>query len=101
MFILNSCPFPLLWKSIYSEEEEAIIKISGDSLDLSDLYKQVRDKKKRTVHVKYAGGWLLAPFIADRVKKISQAFKGSPGSVEVICKTDIIPYTQMMKLHLY
>jgi transposase len=43
--------------------------------DLSDLYKLVRSKEKRTVHVNYAGGWLLAPFIADLVKKTKVAFK--------------------------
>lgn len=32
----------------------------------------------------YAGGWLLAPFIADLVKKINHAFKGLPGSVEAL-----------------
>jgi len=36
-----------------------------EEYDLSDLYKLVRKKEKRTVHVNYAGGWLLAPFIAD------------------------------------
>jgi hypothetical protein len=28
--------------------------------------------------------WLLAPFIADIVKKIRQAYDGLPGSIEVI-----------------
>ena len=55
-----------------------------EEYDLSDLYKLVREKEKRTVHVNYAGGWLLAPFIADLVKRINQAFKGLPGSVEAI-----------------
>ena len=52
--------------------------------DLSDLHTLVRNKEKRTVHVNYAGGWLLAPFIADVVKKTEQAFDGLLGSVEVI-----------------
>lgn len=55
-----------------------------EDYDLSDLFKLVREKEKRSVHVNYAGGWLLAPFIADLVKKINQAFKGLPGSVEVL-----------------
>ena len=55
-----------------------------EEYDLSDLYKLVREKEKRTVHVNYAGGWLLAPFIADLVKRINPAFKGLPGSVEAI-----------------
>ncbi len=55
-----------------------------EEYDLSDLYKLVRKKEKRTVHVNYAGGWLLAPFIADIVKKIRQAYEGLPGSVEAI-----------------
>ncbi|HJH27650.1 MAG TPA: hypothetical protein C5S37_13020 [Methanophagales archaeon] len=55
-----------------------------EEYDLSDLYKLVRAKEKRTVHVNYAGGWLLAPFIAGLVKKIKQAFAGFPESVEVI-----------------
>ncbi|HIC92381.1 MAG TPA: hypothetical protein EYP21_10060 [Syntrophaceae bacterium] len=55
-----------------------------EEYDLSDLYKLVRKKEKRTVHVNYAGGWLLAPFIADIVKKIRQAYDGLPGSVEAI-----------------
>ena len=46
--------------------------------------RQVRKKEKRTVHVGYAGGWLLAPFIADIVKKTRQAYDGLPGSVEAI-----------------
>jgi hypothetical protein len=41
-------------------------------------------KEKRTVHVNYAGGWLLAPFIVDIVNKTRQAFDGLPGSVEAI-----------------
>lgn len=55
-----------------------------EEYDLSDLYKLVRAKEKRTVHVNYARGWLLAPFIAGLVKKIKQAFAGFPESVEVI-----------------
>ncbi len=55
-----------------------------EEYDLSDLYKLVREKEKKTVHVNYAGGWLLAPFIADMVKKIEQAFDALPGSVEAI-----------------
>jgi len=55
-----------------------------EEYDLSDLYKLVRKKEKRTVHVGYAGGWLLAPFIADIVKKTRQAYDGLPGSVEAI-----------------
>jgi len=46
--------------------------------------RQVRKKEKRTVHVNYAGGWLLAPFTADIVKKTRQAYDGLPGSVEAI-----------------
>jgi len=53
-----------------------------EEYDLSDLYKLVREKEKKTVHVNYAGGWLLAPFIADMVKKTEQAFVA--GSVEAI-----------------
>ena len=53
-----------------------------EEYDLSDLYKLVREKEKRTVHVNYAGGWLLAPFIADMVKKTEQTFVA--GSVEAI-----------------
>ena len=34
-----------------------------EEYDLSDLYKLAREKEKKTVHVNYAGGWLLAPFI--------------------------------------
>ena len=49
-----------------------------EEYDLSDLYKLVREKEKKTVHVNYAGGWLL--FIADMVKE--QAFVAS--SVEAI-----------------
>ena len=41
---------------------------------ISDLYKLVRGKEKRAVHVNYAGGWLLAHFIADMVKKTKRAF---------------------------
>jgi transposase len=55
-----------------------------EEYDLSDLYKLVREKEKRTIHVNYAGGWLLAPFIADMVKKTRQAYDGLPGSVEAI-----------------
>jgi len=51
---------------------------------LSDLYKLVREKEKKTVHVNYAEGWLLAPFIADMVKKTEQAFGELAGSVEAI-----------------
>ena len=53
-----------------------------EEYDLSDLYKLVREKEKRSVHVNYAGGWLLAPFIADMVKKTEQAFGELAGSVE-------------------
>ena len=53
-----------------------------EEYDLSDLYKLVREKEKKTVHVNYAGGWLLAPFIADMVNKTEQAFVA--GSVEAI-----------------
>jgi len=55
-----------------------------EEYDLSDLYKLVREKEKRTVHVNYAGGWLLAPFIADMVKKTERAFGELAGSVEAI-----------------
>jgi len=55
-----------------------------EEYDLSDLYKLVREKEKRSVHVNYAGGWLLAPFIADMVKKTEQAFGELAGSVETI-----------------
>jgi|GEM_PF-2188977 len=55
-----------------------------EEYDLSDLYKLVRAKEKRTVHVNYTGGWLLAPFIADIVKKIRQAFDGLSGSIEAV-----------------
>ena len=55
-----------------------------EEYDLSDLYKLVREKEKRSVHVNYAGGWLLAPFIADMVKKTEQAFGELAGSVEAI-----------------
>lgn len=55
-----------------------------EEYDLSDLYKLVRAKEKRTVYVKCAGGWLLAPFIADMVKKPRQAYDGLHGSVEAI-----------------
>ena len=47
---------------------------------ISDLYKLVREKEKRSVHVNYAGGWLL--FIADMVKETERAFVA--GSVEAI-----------------
>lgn len=53
-----------------------------EEYDLSDPYKLVRKKEKRTVHVNYAGGWLLAPFIVDIVKKTRQAYDGVPRSVE-------------------
>jgi len=49
---------------------------------ISDLYKLVREKEKRSVHVNYAGGWLL--FIANTVKKAEQAFGELAGSVEAI-----------------
>jgi len=55
-----------------------------EEYDLSDLYKLVREKEKRAVHVSYAGGWLLAPFIADIVKKTEQAFGELACSVEAI-----------------
>jgi len=55
-----------------------------EEYDLSDLYKLVREKEKRSVHVNYAGGWLLAPFIADMVNKTRQAYDGLLGSVEAI-----------------
>jgi transposase len=55
-----------------------------EEYDLSDLYKLVRKKEKRIVHVNYAGGWLLAPFIVDMVNRTRQVFDGSPGSVEAI-----------------
>ena len=55
-----------------------------EEYDLSDLYKLVRKKEKRLVHVNYAGGWLLAPFIADMVNKTRQAYDGLSGSVEAI-----------------
>jgi transposase len=55
-----------------------------EEYDLSDLYKLVREKEKRQIHVNYAGGWLLAPFVADMVKKTRQAFGGLAGSVEAI-----------------
>ena len=55
-----------------------------EEYDLSDLYKLVREKEKKTVHVNYAGGWLLAPFISDMVKKTEQAFGELAGSVEAI-----------------
>ena len=55
-----------------------------EEYDLSHLYKLVREKEKKTVHVNYAGGWLLAPFIADMVKKTEQAFGELAGSVEAI-----------------
>ena len=42
--------------------------------NLSDLFTLVRKKEERTIHVNYAEGWLLAPFIVDIVKKIQQAF---------------------------
>jgi len=72
-------------------KEEYKLEVSVKTLEreleeygLSDLYKLVRKKEKRTVHVNYAGGWLLAPFIADMVKRTKQAFDGFPGSVEAI-----------------
>ena len=55
-----------------------------EEYDLSDLYKLVREKEKRSVHVNYAGGWLLSPFIADMVKRTEQAFGELAGSVEAI-----------------
>ncbi|RJS84447.1 hypothetical protein CW713_02535, partial [Methanophagales archaeon] len=61
-----------------SEDDRA--RIGG--ICISDLYKLVREKEKRSIHVNYAGGWLLAPFIADMVKKTEQAFVA--GSVEAI-----------------
>ena len=60
------------------------IECELEEYDLSDLYKLVREKEKRSVHVNYAGGWLLAPFIADMVNKTKQAYDGLPGSVEAI-----------------
>jgi len=39
--------------------------------------------------VNYAGGWLLAPFIADMVKR--QAYDGLPGSVEAILTLFFLP----------
>jgi len=58
------------------------VRIGG--ICISDLYKLVREKEKKTVRVNYAGGWLLAPFIADMVKKTEQAFGELAGSVEAI-----------------
>jgi len=72
-------------------KEEYKLEVSAKTIereleeyDLSDLYKLVREKEKQAVHVNYAGGWLLAPFIADIVKKTGQAFGGLAGSVEAI-----------------
>jgi len=72
-------------------KEEYKLKVSVKTIereleeyDLSDLYKLVREKEKRSVHANYAGGWLLAPFIADIVKKTEQAFGGLACSVEAI-----------------
>jgi len=72
-------------------KEEYKLEVSAKTIereleeyDLSDLYKLVREKEKRAVHVSYAGGWLLAPFIADMVKKTGQAFGELAGSVEAI-----------------
>jgi len=63
-----------------SEDDRA--RIGG--ICISDLYRLVREKENRAVHVNYAGGWLLAPFIADMVKKTEQAFGELAGSVEAI-----------------
>jgi len=41
--------------------------------------------------VNYAGGWLLAPFIADMVKKTEQAFVAC--SVEAILTLFFLPKT--------
>jgi len=54
-----------------------------EEYDLSDLYKLVRKKEKRTIHVNYAGGWLLAPFIAGMVKKTRQAYDGYPKALKL------------------
>ena len=62
-----------------------------EEYDLSDLYRLVREKEKRLVHVNYAGGWLLAPFIADMVNKTRQAYDGLPGSVEAILTLFFLP----------
>jgi len=64
-----------------------------EEYDLSDLYRLVREKEKRLVHVNYAGGWLLAPFIADMVNKTRQAYDGLPGSVEAILTLFFLPKT--------
>jgi hypothetical protein len=41
------------------------------------IFTIVRKKEEKTVvHTNYGGGWLLAPFIADLVKKTGQAFDG-------------------------
>ena len=60
-------------------KEEYKLEVSVKTIErelecISDLYKLVREKEKRAVHVNYAGGWLLAPFIADIMKKTEWAF---------------------------
>jgi len=68
-------------------KEEYKLEVSVKTIErelecITDLYKLVMEKEKRAVHVNYAGGWLLAPFIADMVKKTEQTFVA--GSVEAI-----------------
>ncbi|RJS79394.1 hypothetical protein CW713_08475 [Methanophagales archaeon] len=48
----------------------------------SQTCKLVREKEKRLVHVNYAGGWLLAPFIADMVNKTKQAYVVYPEALK-------------------
>lgn len=51
---------------------------------LSDLFTIVRKKEERTVRTDYGGGWLLAPFLDDIVKKCDKVFDGLSGSIEVV-----------------
>ena len=81
-----------MWHSILKKQarglsEDDRARIGG--ICISDLYKLVREKEKRAVHVNYAGGWLL--FIADMVKKTEQAFVA--GSVEAILTLFFLPKT--------
>jgi len=55
-----------------------------EEYNLSDIFTIIRKREERLIHTKYGGGWLLAPFISDLVKKTENAFNGLPGSIETI-----------------
>jgi len=73
-------------------KEEHKLEVSVKTIEcelecISDLYKLVREKEKKTVHINYAGGWLL--FIADMVKKTERVAV----SVEAVLILFFLPKT--------